>query len=419
MKIIYKTILSALGAILFLSVLSLFSEKIYVHQSPLSVYNTDYLGYSKFYEMLGQEGYNIKIEADNFDNINYLGKGFLWVIISPANKYSEKEKKDIADFVSRGGTVLAADRFENGNEIAKIFGITVFNHVLVEYDSFQRRQDFPILEATLNGRGNYSLAYKFPSAIEEYPPETEIVSKSSRISFVDMDDNGKITIKDQRGPFPVAVKVKHDKGDTVFLSDPNVFSNDLIGRKDNLKFSRDLFASFAPSLVVFDESHANESSFTKNYELMVLAEKNLKGIKIFLAAAALIIILYLLWKMIVAPRKVKKETVLGEKPTEYSIVVKNILSNCGNNIYTRKWAVLTGYNKIKKNILAKNRIGDKKNITKEDLLKYSGLAGKEKDYLAEIIDLGMAIEKGSKIDINMNQMMDLLAKIEEVSALTK
>lgn len=419
MKLAYKVIISLAILVLFLSGTFLLGAKIYDKPPASSVYNEDYNGFSRVYRILDEKGYSMKVEAVDAGNVSYLGSGALWVIFSPVDKYSDKEKGKLKDFVARGGKLLIADRFDSGRELAGTFGIVVFNHELVDYASFNKRQDLPVLPAALDGKTTYSLVYKFPSAIENYPKETEILSKSSRISFIDADGNGKITIKDHGGPFPVAVKVKYEKGEVVFFSDPNVFSNDLIGRRDNSEFARDLIFSMHPQLIVFDESHGKGALLTQNSKLFVFVSDSIKNYKPVLAIILLVIVFFILWKVFVLPKKKKKETKLNSMPTEYSLTAQKIMVNSGNSVYVRRWIVLTGYNKIRKNILAKMRSADGKNITKEGLLINSGLSGKEKDNLASVIDIGMSLERGENIDISYGRMQGLIADIERLNDFLK
>lgn len=417
MKLVFKTIVSLVALILFLSIISLVGVKIYDKPSSSSVYNADYNGFSDIYEMLRREGYNMKIEASDSGNVSYLGTGTLWVIFSPTNKYTEKEKEKLKDFVSRGGYLLVADRFDGGRELAGVFDITLFGHALVDYSSYVKRQDLPVLPAALDSQTTYALVYKFPAAIDNYPENTRIISKSSRISFIDTDDNGKITSKDYGGSFPVAVETKYEKGTIVFFSDPNVFSNDLIGRKDNLKFARDLVFSLNPQLIVFDESHGQGAELTQNTKLLVLVGDMLKNYKMILAITLIVAVLFLLWKILILPRRNKEEHVASYRPTEYSQVVQRILANSGNNVYIRRWIILTAYNKLKKNILAKTRTGSGKDVTKEELVINSGLNGREKDNLASTIELGMSLERGGKASISSEYMKEAIAEMERLNNL--
>lgn len=420
MKTTYKILLSIFLAILFLSFLSLFADKIYEKESTHSVYNAGQDGHRKVYELLQKEGYNMKIEASDSKNIAYAGSGALWVIFPQETKYSKDEMEKIKDFVSRGGMLFIADRFGGARDAAKEFGIGIFNHTLVEYDSYAKRQDLPVLPAALGGGKIYSLAFKFPSAISAYPDGSEIISKSSRVSFIDSDDNGKITVKDQAGPFPVAVKVKVKDGFVVYFSDSSAFTNDLISRKDNEEFFKDFAFSLNPNIIIFDESHNENKILAKNINFFILVSDLLKNNKVYIVLFFLVAALFLIRQIVL---KIKgKDKNLNSKysvrPTEYSNVAKKILSNCGNNNYTRRWVVLTGYNKIKENIFAKT--GQfVKNASKEYLLDKSGLNGSERNNLAVVIDLGMSLERGGKEDMGLNRMQEIIQEIERINKLLK
>lgn len=417
MKFAYKTIISLLILILFLSAISLFKTNIYDKVSQSSVYSTDYVGYSRAYRLLDEKGYSLKIEASDSTNISYLGSRALWAVFSPAERYSDREKERLKEFVERGGLLMIADRFDSGRELAGIFGISVSSHELVDYASFNKRQDLPVLPAALNSSTTYSLVYKFPSAVENYPKETKILSKSSRISFIDSDDNGKITSKDYSGPFPVAVVSKYEKGQVIFFSDPNVFSNDLIGRKDNSEFLLALVAFLNPSIIIFDESHAKDSILAPNSKFFVLAAEIIKDFKPAAAIILLVIISFLAWKYLILPGRRKKEVAFNSKPTDYLLTAQKIIANSGNDVYVRRWVVLMGYSRIKKNILAKMQAVARKDISKEELLANSGFSGKNRDDLSAIIDLGMSLERGESVNIDYRNMKRLVEDIQRLNSL--
>lgn len=415
MKTIYKTLSSIIIAIFFFSFLSLFSEKIYEKEPALSVFNSGQNGHLKVYETLREQGYMLKVEANDLNNIAYLGSGALWVIFPQKVKYSKEDAEKIEDFVSRGGMLLIADRFGSAKNISSEFGISTFSHALVEYDSYKRRQDLPILPATIFGNDKvYSLAFKFPTAVNSFPQEAEIISKSSRISFIDADDNGKITAVDPAGPFPVAIKLKHKSGNVIYFSDYSAFTNDLIERKDNKMFFQELMASLDPDIIVFDESHSEDKILTKNINFFIFVLNSIKDYKIYIILFIFITALILTLRFFLKFKKKNRNNKYSASPTEYSDVARRILSNCGNNIYTRRWVILTGYNKIKKNILSKARRPEM-NITKKYLLESSGLSGKEKNNLASLIDLGMSLERGDKKDISYGFMQETIREIEKIN----
>lgn len=420
MKTVYKIILSIFLAILFLSFLFLFTDKIYEKESAHSVYSAGQNGYSKAYELLKNEVYNIKVEASDSNNIAYSGSGALWIVFPQETKYSESEIENIKDFVSRGGMLFVADRFGSARDIANEFGIRIFNHTLVEYDSYAARQDLPILPATVGSDKIYSLAFKFPSAINNYPPESEIISRSSRVSFIDSDDNGKITAKDQSGPFPVGIKAKIKDGYVVYFSDSSAFTNDLIGKKDNKEFFRDFLASLRPDIIVFDESHNQDKILTKNINFFIFILDSLKAGKFYIILFIFIFAVLFFRHILLKIKKWDKngDNKYSVRPTEYSSVAKKILSNCDNNNYTRRWVVLTGYNKIKENIFAKTG-QSVKNASKEYLLDKSGLNGLERNNLAALLDLGMSLECGGKEDIGLNRMQKIIQEIERINKLLK
>lgn len=407
MKVIYKIGVSIFSAIVFFSFFSLLSKKIYEKPAESSVYSAEQNGYAKIYSLLENQGYNLKVEAVDSNNIGYFGSGALWIIFPAEEKYSQEEIGRIKNFVNRGGNVFIADRFGSGKDIARNFDIAVFGRVLVEYDSYAKRQDLPILPATIDNNKIYFLAFKFPSAISNYPPESEIISKSSRVSFIDFDGDGKITVKDQAGPFPVAIKTRRKEGYLTYFSDSSAFTNDLAGRKDNEEFFKDYVASLKPNIIVFDESHNQNMALTKNTKFFVFIFDLIKDYKTYVILFVFIIALLLADYFLLRPRKKKKDQKHGARPTEYSNIAKRILANYGNNAYTRRWVVFMAYSKIKKNILAKT-MASEKNITRNFLLEASGLAGKEKSGLASLIDLGLLLERGDKKDISYAYMEKII-----------
>lgn len=405
-----KTGTAFLITFLLLAFLALLTKKIYLKPPFFSVKNEKFLGYSKIFKELQKRGFNLKIEPSNLENIKFFGEKTLWIIFCPQKKYSSKEREEIKKFVERGGIVILASRERPQSLLPQEFEIKVLPHALVEYKNFTKRQDLPILPAKLEKK-EYFLLYKFPSPVKAYPKNTKIISKSSFLSFADLDDNGKITPKDERGPFVLALKTKFKKGYFIFFGDCALFSNDLIEKKDNLNFFLSLISSLNPQLIVFDETHNKNISFTKETEFLISLEKVFKNYKFWLFLVFLILALFLLPKFFFKEKKKKKKPI--EKiPTQYLTLAQRILKKCGNNMYTRRWIILMNYQRLKKKILEK--LGTEKEIEKDVLLSKLKLSEKEKKQLEKLIDIGERLKRGEKIAFSYSQMIEIIKSIEKI-----
>ncbi len=403
-----KTGLALLITFLLLAFLALLTKKIYLKPPSFSIKNEEFLGYSKIFKELQEKGFNLKIEASDLENIKFFGEKTLWIIFCPQKKYSLKERQEIKKFVERGGIVIFGSRERPQSLLPQEFEIKVLPHALVEYKNFTKRQDLPILPAKL-GKKEYYLLYKFPSPVKAYPKNAKIISQSSILSFVDLDDNGKITPRDERGPFPLALKTKFKKGYFIFFGDCALFSNDLIGKKDNLKFFLSLISSLNPQLIVFDETHNKNISFTKETEFLISLEKVFKNYKFWLFLAFLILAVFFSSKVFL---KEKKKKPIEKIPTQYLILAQRILKKCGNNMYTRRWIILMNYQRLKKKILEK--LGSEKEIEKDVLLSKLKLNEKEKKQLEKLIDIGERLKRGEKIAFTWSQMVEIIESIEKI-----
>ncbi len=412
MKTIFKKIFLLTGILFFGFILVLIANKVYLTPPSFSVENNFYLGYSEFYNSLKGAGYIVKIEPANFNNIAYFGRGVLWIIFSPTENYSLKEKEEIKKFVSRGGIVLFASR--KPSAVAEDFGIKVLDSPLVDYNSYHKRQDLPILPASVDGKTFYYLVYKFPSVIKEFPSQAKIISKSSSVSFVDVDNNGKITTKDLHGPFPVIVKVSQQKGFFILSTDPAIFSNDLIGRKDNLKFALKLISSLNPQLIIFDESHSGFSNLSNAAEFLILISKFVKDQGVFVLITLLGIFFFGMRKFLNSREKKKKFPEIEKRPTEYSTLAKRILAKYGDNFYTRQWIVLMNYREFRRKISLKLGIDEKKEFNKKVVFSHLNLSGEEKNILESLIDLGEKLEKGDKLNISSRQMLEIIKHLKKI-----
>ena len=158
------------------------------------------------------------------------------------------------EFVERGGTLIVCDAHGHGKELTEEFRVRYSNTTVVDYLSFNRRQDFPVIPFAVGGATGFAFA-KFPAVLINYPQSALILASTSPESYLDVNYNLTIDEGDLKGPFAVAAAVDYGEGRVVAVSDADLFSNDMIGRADNVVLADALLATYATDLVIFDETH--------------------------------------------------------------------------------------------------------------------------------------------------------------------
>jgi len=199
------------------------------------------------------------VAVDSYDNLPVDPIGTAFVVV-PYEEFSVSELEEITDYVSLGGTLLILDDFGFGNQLLDYFGVDarfsgdylldpLFNY---KNGFFPKITDF---ESSLLVSNVSSVVFNHCSFLSNVS-DVSVIAYSSSFSFVDGNENGKWDDGEVEGAFPVVGFGGLDKGVVVFVSDPSMIINGMIGLDDNLVFVGDLVEMKSSSPVVYvDQSH--------------------------------------------------------------------------------------------------------------------------------------------------------------------
>ncbi|MEM2637072.1 MAG: DUF4350 domain-containing protein [Candidatus Korarchaeota archaeon] len=282
-----------------------------VNPPKYSSFNTGDFGCSEFREMI-EEKYKVETIISSLSILSRVENNSILVIIAPTMPYSATEMLNVLDFINRGGTILVADdngaantflywlyynlgfysnapyfaggvNFLGGLSIGFLVDIgltpnrprtpdinTFFGHpitsgisritlnlanVIAYQEPFASPYDFQ------NGKVIYD-ALEIRSASEMIIP----IAASSRYSFLDISNDLYYNSTPQQEPagfnFVVAAIVSAEQLRMVLVSDPTIFTNEMIDISDNKLFAEriiDWLASENTTTVYFDESHSGHS----------------------------------------------------------------------------------------------------------------------------------------------------------------
>jgi hypothetical protein len=186
----------------------------------------------------------------------------LFISIGPQRDYTLTEVHAIEKFYSKGGRVLLADDTGRMNSLSGRFDITIINGQLYD-ETFQDHPDLvKIDDVDLEFFTGFLLLNKPSSLI--FTGGKGLV-RSSASSWVDRNGNGvmdNLTSSQGEAPGPRYIAAMTDpnfktagSGNTVIISDPSMFMNNMIREADNLDFFLALVNLLLPDggKVIFDE----------------------------------------------------------------------------------------------------------------------------------------------------------------------
>lgn len=179
------------------------------------------------------------------------------LVLGVEEAYRPSEVDAIESFVREGGRLVLADDFGSGNGVANRFGVS-FDGLVLSDDEFAGNRSFVSVNATLGDR-SFHVVTNVPTSLSVAPQvDAQVIARTSGNAYIDNNGNGREDDADTQGPFPVAVMVEAGDGVIVFVSDPGVFTNAVMGMEEaeNEAFVRDLVFTLLPQggTVVFDES---------------------------------------------------------------------------------------------------------------------------------------------------------------------
>jgi hypothetical protein len=219
------------------------------------------------------------------------------LLLIPYLKPTEAEVARLKAYLDGGGILILADDYGYGNTVLESLGISA------------RFSDAPLLDPLFNYRTPYftlatnlepsplttevsSLALNYASALEG--EGWNVVARSSRFSYLDVNNDGKRNVGEPGGPFPVAGQTIVGRGNVILLADPSIFINTMLAAEDNRQFVQNLLGSAGadPSLFV-DQSHI-PSSRMEQAKVALASVRQFVAQPVILAALTIVLTITLL-----------------------------------------------------------------------------------------------------------------------------
>ncbi len=225
--------------------------------SPLpafSVFNGRWDGCSDFTRFIEGRGWKLETIYSLLTLNNSADPhGKLLVFLSPVEKLSDLEVETVRRFVYGGGSLLLADDFREGNSLSSVFGVKFSGDLLLEPSLYSKQPFFPLVNLTVREgfKRVYTLVLNHPSTLlftgrfrgkGYYVKLNEtwlrvnmsVQARSSGSSWLDVNYNLEKDGDEPRGSFPVVAFMSYGEGRVVVVSDPDIFINDMLFRRDNL-----------------------------------------------------------------------------------------------------------------------------------------------------------------------------------------
>jgi Domain of unknown function (DUF4350) len=222
------------------------------------------------------------------------------LLIGPRADFSSQESTYLSDFLTRGGMVLLADDFGNGNNLLEQIGSPVrFSGQLLLDLSFEKSAYFATLFEFSNR--SHPLVTNVSHILGNYPSSlvlganvtnVTVVVNSTKMSWLDANLNGQWDAGEAKGSFPILAIERYGSGTLVLFSDPSLFINSMKTQLNNSVF-RDDFLRYlytGRDAVIIDESHRNASMlFHVAYFFPTQIGNEVKGGIVLLAVGAFLV----------------------------------------------------------------------------------------------------------------------------------
>ena len=295
MKLSYALIAAVVIVALLISVPLLNTTK-----EDFSTYNTAWNGASDAKALASSDGYTTS-SVLALSEIGTSGHGVLFMLNPNSSVgFSASDASTLQSFVQNGGVLVLANNFGNGNAVLSglgVLGEARFNGSLLE-DNVSKGVDaaLPLItDVTASGltAGVHELYFNYGTALDVSGTNVTVLARSAPTSYLLAPGGGNATVNATTGAHPVLATLDYGNGRIVLLSDPSVFSNDMLGQADNQQLLTSMFANLTGGNtavpIMFDESHfASPPVFSLLYD-RINADDTVKYTVVVLASAAFVI----------------------------------------------------------------------------------------------------------------------------------
>jgi hypothetical protein len=230
-----------------------------------STYNTAWNGASDAKALASSDGYT----TSTVFALSEIGSsGGVLFMLNPNSSvgFSASDASTLQSFVKDGGVLVLANNFGNGNAVLNglgVLGEARFNGSLLE-DNVSKGVDAAlpfITDVTASGltAGVHELYFNYGTALDVSGNNVTVLARSAPTSYLLAPGGGNATVNATTGAHPVLATLDYGNGHIVLLSDPSVFSNDMLGQADNQQLLTSMLANLTGGNtavpIMFDESH--------------------------------------------------------------------------------------------------------------------------------------------------------------------
>lgn len=198
----------------------------------------------------------------------HVGGNDLYLGIGISRELTGDEMAAISSFLKRGGNVLIADDSSEANPLLSYLlsgynsSITLSgHHLLSTYNA--GNPEMPLVNATffMQSEGNMSRHTVVLNGATSILTggNVQIISRSNS-TYVDYNDNGLVD-GDERENAITMVMAEVGRGRLVVISDPDMFTNEMIYQQNNSDFVRDIVSELAGKGTVYCDDSLHSTSF--------------------------------------------------------------------------------------------------------------------------------------------------------------
>lgn len=241
-------------------------------EEDFSIYNTSWNGCSslavKSYRLGGiKPTFQVRGTSSSLEIVqlppqewNLDPEGDALVIVGPDRPFTDADGKVIGEFLQKGGVLLLADDFGEGNSLlTRLNTSTRFTGRLALDLSFSKKGEFMMVSDVRPSVITENVSFlllNYPSTLTP-SPRASVVAYSSPTSWLEVERNERMDPEEPRGPFPLIAIEQVGRGVLITISDPSLLINQMIEKADNSIFVGNLirYLTGGGRRVLFDEYH--------------------------------------------------------------------------------------------------------------------------------------------------------------------
>lgn len=158
----------------------------------------------------------------------------------PYLPYTEEELAELKDFVTGGGRLILMDDYGQGNQVLRYLNLPAgfSGEMLLDPLFCYKNPRLPRITdfaPEVKKAGVKSVVLNHATVLVS-TGSGKVLAWSSGQSFLDLDEDGKRSPSEPRGPFPVAAEFELGRGEVILVADPSILINSMIGKADNRAF---------------------------------------------------------------------------------------------------------------------------------------------------------------------------------------